>query len=185
VKGGRGFVPAISMPGETFGGEGLEADGRYVTDARADEESETLHLSGTRFRAFLREQPQHALAVIGQVMAERSCLLEKLRELATLSVEERLITTLVRMSQSRVFTEADGRVVLGATQYRLLCELVGATRESVSLVLNRLIASGLAERNGMTYTIPSVPALASRLGPSWIDTEVGFPLSQEMPEQAH
>ena len=54
VKAGRGFVPVVATAGETFGTEGLARAGCYVTDARADEPSETLHLSGTRFRAFVR-----------------------------------------------------------------------------------------------------------------------------------
>ena len=50
---------------------GPVVDARYATDARADEESETLFLSTARFRAFVREQPQHSLALINQLMAER------------------------------------------------------------------------------------------------------------------
>src|SRR5216110_3982248 len=42
VRAGRGFVPWIATPGETFGSEGLSQNARYATDARADEESETL-----------------------------------------------------------------------------------------------------------------------------------------------
>src|SRR5512138_3870963 len=81
VRAGRGFVPWIATPGETFGSEGLSQNARYATDARADEESETLFLSTPRFRAFVREQPQHALSLINQLMSERTLLLDKLREL--------------------------------------------------------------------------------------------------------
>ena len=109
VKAGRAFVPTVATIGETFGAEGLSPSARYATDARADEESDTLHLSGARFRAFLREQPQHALALLAQVVTERTALLEKLRELATLSVEQRLIATLLRMAQNQTFLAADGR----------------------------------------------------------------------------
>ena len=48
VRAGRGFVPWIATPGETFGSEGLSQNARYATDARADEESETLFLSSRR-----------------------------------------------------------------------------------------------------------------------------------------
>ena len=84
VRAGRGFVPWVATPGETFGAEGLSPNGQYATDARADEETETLFLSSANLRAFVREQPNRALAVIGQIMAERTALLEKLRELTTL-----------------------------------------------------------------------------------------------------
>jgi CRP/FNR family cyclic AMP-dependent transcriptional regulator len=163
VRAGRGFVPWIATPGETFGSEGLTPNAKYVTDARADEESETLFLSAARFRAFMREQPQHALALISQLMAERAALLDKLRELTTLSVEQRLLTTLLRMATNSTFTREDGNIVLDSSRYRLLCELVGATRESVSLVLARLTGDGLVERQGSTLIIAPPSRLVERL----------------------
>jgi CRP-like cAMP-binding protein len=180
VKAGRGFVPVVAARGETFGTEGLGRGGFYVTDARAEEPSETLHLSGIRFRAFVREQPQQALGLIGQVMAEHAALLEKLRELATLSVEQRLVSTLLRMAHQHTFTSPDGRITLDAGQYRLLCEMVGATRESVSLVLARLAADGLAERRGSNYVIAPAAELMERLGQQWRETEVSVPTGREL-----
>src|SRR5215210_5233122 len=53
VKAGRGFVPAMAGSGETFGSEGLARHARYATDARADGETETLHLSSAAFRAYV------------------------------------------------------------------------------------------------------------------------------------
>jgi CRP-like cAMP-binding protein len=156
VRAGRGFVPWVATPGETFGAEGLSPNGCYATDARADEETETLFLSTSKLRAFIREQPAHGLAVVGQVMAERTVLLDKLRELTTLSVEQRLVAALRRMAANDCFTATDGRIELCSSRYRLLCEFVGATRESVSLVLGRLSGEGLVERSGSTlYVTPS------------------------------
>ena len=163
VRAGRGFVPWIATPNETFGSEGLSAGAKYATDARADEESETLFLSTARFRAFVREQPQHALALVSQLMAERASLLDKLRELTTLSVEQRLVSTLLRLATNSTFTREDGKIVLCTARYRLLCELVGATRESVSLVLGRLTGEGLVERKGSTLIIVPPVQLAERL----------------------
>jgi CRP/FNR family cyclic AMP-dependent transcriptional regulator len=175
VRAARGFVPWIATPGETFGAEGLAPKAKYVTDARADGESETMFLSSAKLRAFVREQPQHALSLIGQLMAERATLLEKLRELTTLSVEQRLLATLLRLAATETFTREDGRVVLCAQRYRLLCELVGATRESVSLVLGRLTASGLVERKGTTLIVGTSAELAQRLESGSFDTELAFP----------
>ena len=131
VRAGRAFVPWVATPGETFGAEGLSVGAVYVTDARADEDTDTLFLSSLKLRAFIREQPQHAMSVVSQIMGERSALLEKLRELTTLSVEQRLVAALHRMATHDTFVQEDGRIELGSARYRLLCELVGATRESV------------------------------------------------------
>jgi CRP-like cAMP-binding protein len=115
------------------------------------------------------------------MVEERTALLEKLRELATLSVEQRLISSLVQLSRARMFTTDDGRIALGAAQYKLLCELVGATRESVSLVLTRLVAEGLAERNGTMIYVAPVSALAERLDSSRLDGEVSLAVTSEIP----
>ncbi|MHB0949608.1 MAG: Crp/Fnr family transcriptional regulator [Gemmatimonadaceae bacterium] len=163
VRAGRGFVPWIATPGETFGSEGLNPGAVYGTDARADEESETLFVSSAKFRQMMREQPQRALALVSQLSAERAALLDKLRELTTLSVEQRLITTLLRLSSNACFTRPDGHIVLGNSHYRLLCELVGATRESVSLVLARLTGDGLCERDGTSLIVAPAPRLLERL----------------------
>ena len=163
VRAGRGFVPWVATPGETFGAEGLAPNGCYATDARADTETETLFLSSSKLRAFIREQPAYALAVLGQVMAERTALLDKLRELTTLSVEQRLVAALRRMAAHDSFTRSDGKIELCSARYRLLCELVGATRESVSLVLGRLSGEGLVERSGSTLYVTPSPRLFERL----------------------
>ncbi|GAC1657757.1 MAG: hypothetical protein NVS4B3_24650 [Gemmatimonadaceae bacterium] len=184
VRAGRGFVPAIVVAGETFGSEGLSPIGRYATDARADAETETLHLSMQRFRALLREQPQRACTVVGQVMIERAALLDKLRELTTLSVEQRLLATLVRMGRTGGFDGDDGRIVLTPDRYRLLCELVGATRESVSLVLAKLVGEGLATRNGQTLVIEPPLRLAAKLENGWSDGDDILPAAAESPTQA-
>jgi len=200
VKAGRGFVPALVTPGGTFGAEGLGDDGYYRTDARAESEVETLHLSTARFRALVRERPQHAFALLGQAFSERSELLQRLGELAALSVEQRLVNALLRLSVAR---KAEQRVLelqptngraggwpngqpasasgesapngkdgdlephtepldLDPARYRLLCEMVGATRESVSLVMARFVADGSAERDGNSIHIPSPRALLRR-----------------------
>lgn len=183
VRAGRSFVPAIATRNETFGSEGLQASGVYVTDARAEEESETLFLSTTRFRAFVREQPQHAIALVGQLLAERSALLDKLRELTTLSVEQRIVATFARFAHTDIFAGPDGRITLCPQRYRLLCELVGATRESVSLVLSRLSANGLVERRGTTMVLPPLEAIVDRAVSA--DSEPVLPLADSPPlEQA-
>jgi CRP/FNR family transcriptional regulator, cyclic AMP receptor protein len=153
VRAGRGFIPGIASPHETFGAEGLSAVTRYCTEARADEETTTLFLSGPRYRSFLREQPHHGTLLIAQVLAERSALLEKLRELTTMSVEQRLLIALARMTAFDTFARDDGGVVIQTSHYRLLCELVGATRESVSLVIGRFVGEGLIERKGNSLIV--------------------------------
>src|SRR6478672_11645298 len=163
VGAGRSFVPWVATCGETFGGEGLEGSAVYASQARAEEESETLHLSSARFSAMLREQPATALILLRQIMAERTALLVKFGQHAMLTVEQRLIASLVRLAQShdmRAGTEVP------PVPRRLLGELVGATRESISLVLVRLCAEGLVRREGGGLFISDLEKLVMRLAPA-------------------
>lgn len=183
IKVGRGFVPIIATAGQTFGSEGLSANSNYVTDANASEETRTLFLSSEKFRAFVREHPGQALPLLSQTMSERAYLLEKLHELAALNVDQRLISTLSYLSDDRTFTTPDGILRLDNSHHRLLCEMVGATRESIALALSRLVSAGIAEREGMTFLIrpgsltsrhanggngaPSVPLTSEMLRPAF------------------
>ena len=163
VGAGRSFVPWVASSGETFGGEGLEGSTVYASQARAEEESETLHLSSARFSAMLREQPATALILLRQLMAERTALLVKFGQHAMLTVEQRLIASLVRLAQSH---DSRPGAVTPPVQRRLLGELVGATRESISLVLGRLCAEGLVRREGGGLYISDLERLVARLAPA-------------------
>ena len=90
------------------------------------------------------------------------------------------------MAGNNTFTREDGRIVLCTARYRLLCELVGATRESVSLVLGRLTGEGLVERRGTSLLIAPPGQLAERLESGTLDNEEAFPDLQPAgePEQA-
>ena len=178
MKGGRGFVSGIAMPGETFGAEGLAPRGCYVTDAKAADGVETLHLGGEQFRAFLREQPAHAIALVGQVMAERSTLLERLQELASLNVEDRLVSVLLRLSEDTGFMVDDALLKLEPSQHRLLCEMVGATRESIALALSRMVNTGAASRAGSSFVIDTTHLISKIRGPRY-DEQAPLAMTRE------
>jgi CRP-like cAMP-binding protein len=181
IKVGRGFVPVIATAGQTFGSEGLSPNSDYVTDAGASEETRTLFLSGAQFRAFVREAPGQTLPLLSQIMSERAYLLEKLHELAALNVDQRLISTLSHLSTDRSFTTDDGRLKLENNHHRLLCEMVGATRESIALALSRLVSAGIAERKGMTFLIEP-NSLAAGLG-NGHDTDSTLSMTRELSPQ--
>lgn len=174
LKNGRGFVPTIVGPDETFGCEGLAPGGSYSADAVADEECETLFLGSKRVRHLMRERPEHGMALVGQIASERTFLVERLHEVATLSVEQRLIAALVRFEDSGTFTAPDGRLELTPARYRILCEYVGATRESVSAVLGRLANEELVDRHDGTMYVAPLPQLIERFEPTWLEHPGSF-----------
>jgi CRP-like cAMP-binding protein len=137
-----------------------------------------MFLSGQQFRAFVRERPAQTIPLLSQIMSERAFLLEKLHELAALNVDQRLMSTLSHLSSDRTFTAPDGRLKLENNHHRLLCEMVGATRESIALALSRLVSAGIAERKGMTFLIEP-NSLTNTLG-DYTTREVAIPVAREM-----
>ena len=178
VRSGKGFVPAVVTPGEMFGVEGVSSDEEYVTDACASDEAETLFVSGPQFRAFVRENPGDALAVVAQLMSERSRLLEQLHAMASQNVEQRLAAALRRLAGDRSFLRDDKALHLEPRHHRLLCEMVGATRESIALALSRLVGAGVAKRSGSDFVV--APAnLAAHISPERAEMESTLPLVRE------
>jgi CRP-like cAMP-binding protein len=161
VKGKRKFVPALVFTGETFGGEGLTPNAIYATDAQAAEVTETVHITGTGFRALLREQPAHALALIAQTFTERTALLQRIHEVCAASVDERITSALLRLFDGRVSAD-DDQLALGPADHRLLCEIVGATRESITHALGRLVVGGVATRAGPSFIVSRSRLLEER-----------------------
>jgi len=178
AKNGRSFVPAIVVPGETFGIEGLSPEAMYVTDAFASDETETLFVSSSQFRAFVRENPAQAIHVIAQLMSERAALLEKLNAMASQNVEQRLACALRRLAADRSFLAKDGRLRLELKHHRLLCEMVGATRESIALALGRLVASGVAERKGAVFLF-APKRLVEHINADSMDSDGALPIVRE------
>ncbi len=176
VRNGRGFVPAVVIPGETFGVEGLSPEATYITDAIASDDAETLFVSGSQFRAFVRENTGQAIHVLGQLMSERAALLEKLHSMASQNVEQRLLASLLRLAADRSFLAEDGRLRLEPRHHRLLCEMVGATRESIALALSRLAMSGIAERDGVVFLV-APRGLAVHISADRTDPEDSLPLN--------
>jgi CRP-like cAMP-binding protein len=150
----------------------------YVTDACASDDTETLFVSGAQFRAFVRENPGQALVVIGQMLSERAHLLEKLHAMASQNVEQRLIFSLQRLASDRSFLDGNGKLRLELKHHRLLCEMVGATRESIALALGRLVGAGTAERKGMAFLV-SPANLAAHIMTDGVDAESPVPLARE------
>lgn len=86
--------------------------------------------------------------------------MQKLHELAAMNVEQRLVSSLLRLSDDDGIRREDGLIQLEPAHHRLLCEMVGATRESIGLALNRLVSTGAAKRKGSSFLI--APAALER-----------------------
>ena len=72
----------------------------------------------------------------------------------------------------------EGMHEAAAHHHRLLCEMVGATRESIALAFGRLVGAGVVERKGMAFVM-SPKDLAAHISGSPADIVNGMPVVQE------
>jgi hypothetical protein len=96
-----------------------------------------------------------------------------------MNVEERLVSSLLRLSNDVSFMLEDGTLKLEPQHHRLLCEMVGATRESITLALSRMISAGAAVRRGTTFVV-SPKRLTDRVRAAQYDTATPLEVVREM-----
>jgi hypothetical protein len=176
IKVGRGFVPVIATTGQTFGSEGLSEQSLRHGRKRIGRNQDDV-LEWRTVPAFVRERPAQTIPLLSQIMSgERTSSGNP--KLAALNVDQRLMSTLTHLSGDRSFTTDDGRLKLENSHHRLLCEMVGATRESIALALSRLVSAGIAERKGMTFLIEPA-SLTSTFGENG-NGDSAIPIAREI-----
>ncbi|MCZ7661187.1 MAG: Crp/Fnr family transcriptional regulator [Xanthobacteraceae bacterium] len=142
-------------PGEMFGVIGVFAGGRYLADAIAAADCVEIRWSASVMIDLMRRHPQIALnviAVLGQRFAETQ---DRLREVITERVEQRIARTLLRLAKADM---RGGAIVVRATQ-RDLGEMSGATHYTVSRALRSWQARGLVRSRRNEIELRDVTAI--------------------------
>jgi hypothetical protein len=85
---------------------------------------------------------------------------------------------LIRLSEDTGFMVDDATLKLDPSHHRLLCEMVGATRESIALALSRMVNGGVATRAGTCFVIDT-QQLATRLRASRYDEQAPLQVAKE------
>ncbi len=133
---GREQVLAVEGPGASIAELPVFDGGPYPASVATMEASELLFISRRDFRAFCLEHPEVALKVLQVVGARLRRLVGIIEELSFSTVRHRLISWILRRSQ----TEGT-KFQLGASHQELAAQ-IGTVRELVSRNLARLQAQG-------------------------------------------
>ena len=142
--------------GDMFGVIGVFAGGKYLADAIAVVDCVEIRWSASALTDLMRRYPQIALnviAVLGQRFAETQ---DRLREVMTERVEQRIARTLLRLAKSDA---RGGAIMVHATQ-RDLGEMSGATHYTVSRALRSWQAHGLVRSRRNEIEIRDREAIA-------------------------
>jgi CRP-like cAMP-binding protein len=132
--GGQVIVRFVG-PGEIFGTVALFTDRRYPAEATAVTDSVELSWPEPILLELIRRYPQIALnltRIIGNRLRE---VQERLRELATERVDQRIAHALLRLADRRITDDEEDAVIEFPLTRQDVAEMCGATLYTVSRVL--------------------------------------------------
>lgn len=149
---GREITLAYWLPGNFVGGPEIFGGGIHMWSALAAKKSTVIHLPGTGLRALARDVPDLALEIIDALVFKARCYSSLAQMLGTRSLSQRLAQVLLHLVDTHGFEEgAGGAVAIAAAfTHAEIAKLIGATRQWVTISLNRMQEQGmLSQKRGM------------------------------------
>ncbi len=142
---GKEITLAILQEGDLFGELTAPETGVYGHFAEALEDAVLSVIRSVEFEDLVHRKPELALAVI-HALAERMRRAElQIEDLVFRSVPARVASVLVRLAQEHGRVGARGVTIDLRLTHQEIANMVGATRETVTNVLNDLRAEGMIE----------------------------------------
>ncbi len=150
---GREITLAYWLPGNFVGGPDVFGGGVHMWTAVAARQSVVTRLPGPGLRDLAREVPDLALGIIDALVFKARCYSSLAQMLGTRSLTQRLAQVLLHLAHTYGFSEerAGGGVVIAASfTHAEIANLIGGTRQWVTISLNRLQkADVLSQRRGL------------------------------------
>jgi CRP/FNR family transcriptional regulator, cyclic AMP receptor protein len=143
---GRQITLAYWHPGNFVGGPHIFG-GTCMWSAVAAERSVVMCLPGARLRDLAREIPDLALQLLDALSFKARCYSSLAQMLGTRSLSERLVHVLVHLADTHGIPERNGQIsVAAAFSHAEIANLIGATRQWVTISLNRLQKRGIVSQ---------------------------------------
>lgn len=146
--------------GETIGEiAALDGHPRSAT-VEALTEAELVRLPGAAFRDLVAREARVANALLSQTVRYIRELTERVYELSSLNVADRVQAELLRLVRQAGGGTHGEVIVSPAPRHADIADRIGAQREAVTRELSRLSRMGLVERRGRTLVIRDIAQLA-------------------------
>ncbi len=140
---GRQITLAYWLPGNFVGGPHIFG-GTCMWSAVAAKRSVVMCLPGQQLRDLAREIPDLALQLLDALSFKARCYSSLAQMLGTRSLSERLVHVLVHLADTHGIPERNGQIsVAAAFSHGEMANLIGATRQWVTISLNRLQKRGI------------------------------------------
>lgn len=161
---GREITLAYWYPGHFVGGPEVFGEGKHVWSGVAVRNSAVVALSAADLRALIEQIPQLSFGIIDGLVFKGKCYSALAQMLGTRSVGERLLLLLRSLCQLYGRIENNALVIDAAYSQQDLANMVGATRQWVTITLNRLEREGvlMVQKRRITVLRPDRLTAAAR-----------------------
>jgi CRP-like cAMP-binding protein len=155
---GRGITLAYWQPGNIVGTPQVLGTGRHMWSGVAVGETTALAFRGEHLRNLMEEIPAFAIGVVEALEYKGKCLSALLQMLGTRSVSERLAMLLCNLAEIHGVAHEDGLALGSPFTHEVFAQMVGASRQWVTMTLDRFQREGLI-RIGKRRTLILKPDL--------------------------
>jgi CRP/FNR family transcriptional regulator, cyclic AMP receptor protein len=152
----------ILGPGQWFGCASLSDRGVYVSQAVAATQSQLSKVLASRLLSFAARNPQAAVEIIRNLAGSVQSAREEAARLVFQDCNQRLVSAMLRFSDSAAATVQGDHIVLHLT-HEQLAQAVGAARETISLALTEMRHRNLVRtgRNRLIFNRDALRAFAA------------------------
>lgn len=158
---GQDVLIDILSPGEYFGSLPSMGDEVYQDTAIAQTKSCVLSVGIDAFRKILNQYPQIAVKVLEFTSDRLAKAQEKIKQLRTFSVEERIAYLLHKLSKKFGEQSDEGLLIQMPLSRRELADMVGTTPETASRIISKFKDKGWLETGRQWIAITDQEALLS------------------------
>ena len=148
---GRAVTLAYWLPGNFVGAPAMFGGGSHMWESVAVQKTTTIFLQGDALRALAAGSASIALALLDALAFKARCYSTMAQMLGTRSAAERLKHLLRFLATTYGLKEPDGTVVAAVFTQAELANLIGSTRQWVTVQLARLQERGIIryDRGGL------------------------------------
>jgi CRP/FNR family cyclic AMP-dependent transcriptional regulator len=161
-ESGKRLTLAILGEGNLFGEMALLGEGHRESSAEALEDSVCWVIEREKLMARAKSYPALVLHLLRLFLHRMSEIQERLKEMVFKDLETRLARTLLHLAQKHGHRGQDRWEIDLKITHQELAELVGGTRENVTMILNRFESEGLIAKQRFQIAITDAEQLAER-----------------------
>jgi len=161
---GKEALLAFIDPGELFGELTLVGQAEREEFAETMEKSQIVKIPGEEIRRLMEQHPQITLGLTRLIGLRRQKFERRLKSLMFQPNRERLIHLLLELAERYAVPHTEGIALRIKLSHQEMANLIGSTRETVTVVLGELQLEKLVAVRRRQVILKNVEALANAIG---------------------